>query len=53
MRFVTEKPHVTLIVGSILVVVLCTLVVSGRLEEVYEEDFLGEVKVTVARTFSN
>lgn len=32
-------------------VVVCTLVVSGRLEEVYEEDLLGKVKVTVAWSF--
>lgn len=34
-------------------VVLCTPVVSGRLEEVYEEDLLGKVKVTVSRSFPN
>lgn len=32
-------------------VVLCTFVVGGRLQEVYEEDLLGEVKLTVARSF--
>lgn len=32
-------------------VVLCTLVVVGHLEEVYEEDLLGKVKVTVAGSF--
>lgn len=34
-------------------VVLCTLVEDGHLEEVYEEDLLGKVKVTVARPFPN
>ncbi len=32
-------------------VVICTLVVGGRLEEVYEEDLLSKVKVTVAWSF--
>lgn len=38
-------------VWLIPLVVVCTSVVDGHLEKINEEDLLGKVKVTVARSF--